>query len=186
LHYGPQVSRWIGGGFTFKTSDGARRFDGFKSAVEVHDAVHDVFRAAFEERARLGYSGLAPFEGYLFIIAKNVVLRRLRIQDRSRPLEEGQAEALPSAEASPEERVMREEQVLVVRAFLATLPEEDRRFVELRFSEQLPQNTVGDRLGWSRKRVRIKEDDVRERLVRFLKQRRGSAERWEVSHEGPR
>ena len=54
-----------------------QRFDGFRSAVDVHDVVHEVFRRAFEPRAREAYSGLTPFPGYLFVITRNVVLRRL-------------------------------------------------------------------------------------------------------------
>jgi RNA polymerase sigma factor (sigma-70 family) len=175
-HYAPAVARWVQGGFTFRSQEGERRFDGFRSAVDAHDAIHEVFRAVFEGSARSSYSGLTPFEGYLFVTTRNVVLKRLRVRDRDRPIESAVMEEVPSNEPSPEERVQREEEVQMVRAFLATLDDEERSFVELRFVEQLPQNTVGDRLGWSRKKVRIKEAAVRQALIRFLKRRRGSRE----------
>lgn len=186
-HYGPSVARWVSGGFGFKTQEGDRRFDGFRSAVDVHDTIHEVFRAVFEARARQAYSGLTPFEGYLFVTTKNVVLRRLRIKDRDRPVEKEVFESIPSNEPSPEDRVAKEEEVLQVRAFLAGLPNEDRHFVELRFMEQLSQNDVAEKLGWTRKKVRLRETSVRESLVRFFKRQRGTKEIVEeVAHDSPR
>lgn len=185
-HYAPGVSRWVTAGFTFRTKDGDRRFDGFRAAVDQHDVVHEVFRAAFEPRAREAYSGLTPFEGYLFIITRNVVLRRLKLAERDRPIDAEQLEAMPAPDPSPEERVAREQEVLVVRAFLSTLSEEERTFVDLRFNEQRPQVEVGAQLGWSRKKVRIQEAAVRERLIRFLKRRRGTEDLKEVAHDEAR
>jgi RNA polymerase sigma-70 factor (ECF subfamily) len=174
--HGPDVARWVGGGFSFKSGDGRQRFDGFRSAVDVHDVVHEVFRRAFEPRAREAYSGLTPFPGYLFVITRNVVLRRLDKGRREEGLDDASLEALVSDHDSPEERVMRDDEVRMVREFLATLTEDERRFAELRFTEQRAQADVGGALGWTRKKVRLAEESIRERLVRFMLRRRGTRE----------
>ena len=171
-----QVARWASGGFSFRSGEERRRFDGFRSAVDVHDVVNEVFRTVFEERARVAYSGLTPLEGYIFVITRNIILRRLKIMDRDRPIDVDSIEALPSEELAPDERIAREEEVTMVREFLATLGEEEQRFVSLRFSEDRPQNEVGDQLGWSRKKVRLQETSIRASLTRFMLRRRGTRE----------
>ncbi len=172
-----RVARWATAGFVFTSGAERHRFDGFRSAVDVHDVVHEVFRAVFEERARQAYSGLAPFEGYLFVVTKNVVVRRLSKIRRELPVDVATLESLESEQEGPEERAVREQEVTMVREFLATLTEEERRFAELRFSEQRPQAEVGGALGWTRKKVRREEETLRERLVRFMLRRRGRGER---------
>lgn len=182
----PMVSRWISGGFSFPTREGTGQFAGFRSAVDQHDAIHEVFRSVFEERARAAYSGLSPFESYLFVVTRNVVIKRLRRLHRDRPVEVEVLEGVPSPDPSPEEQIGREQEVTIVRSFLSTLAEEDRAFIELRFTEQLPQATVGERLGWSRKKVRLKEASLRESLARFLRRRRTAHELKEEAHDGAR
>lgn len=186
VHHGKDVARWAAGGFTFKSGAETRRFDGFRSAVDVHDVVHEVFRAVFEERARSSYSGLTPFGGYLFVVTKNVVMKRLRREDRTRPLEPETLEEVPTEGATPEEHTLKEEELGMVREYLATLSEEERRFVELRFGDDLPQIEVGGALGWTRKKVRIKETTIRQGLMRFLLRKRGTKELGEVQHDGAR
>jgi hypothetical protein len=44
VHHGKDVARWAAGGFTFKSGTETRRFDGFRSAVDVHDVVHSLPR----------------------------------------------------------------------------------------------------------------------------------------------
>jgi RNA polymerase sigma factor (sigma-70 family) len=186
-HYAPIVARWVTRGFSYATSEGRTRFRGLTSAVDVHDAIHEVFRAVFDAPARTSYSGLQPFEGYLFVITKNCVLRSLGARsyvfERSA---EDLDESFPADAPTPEEAVAREEERSVVREYLATLGAEEKRFVELRFEEQLPQEKVGKALRWSRKKVRLKEGAIRAGLLRFLKRRRGTAEVREVLHDGAR
>jgi RNA polymerase sigma factor (sigma-70 family) len=186
-HYAPKVAGWVTRGFMYTTKDGRERFRGLGSAVDVHDAIHEVFRAVFDTPARTSYSGLQPFESYLFVITKNHVLGKLGakahlFERTSADLEE----AIASEEPSPEEIVAREEERKVVRGYLATLSEEELRFVDLRFTEQLPQEKVGEALGWTRKKVRLKEAAIRSGLTRYLKRQRGTSEVREVLHDGAR
>ena len=83
----------------------------------MHDVVHEVFRAVFEERARTSYSGLTPFGGYLFVVTKNVVMKRLRREDRTRPLEPETLEEVPTEGATPEAIVSRLEAAVGRRDF---------------------------------------------------------------------
>lgn len=183
--YAPRVSGWVAGGFAFTSGSERRRFDGFRSAADVHDVVHEVFRRAFEAKARTAYSGLKPFDGYLFVIMRNAVLSRVKRTSLS-TCSIDEARELESDEPSPEERVASEEDRAKVRAFLATLTEEERRFAELRFVERLAQVEVGERLGMTRKKVRRTETAIRGALVRHLLRGRGTLEIEEAAHEGAR
>jgi RNA polymerase sigma factor (sigma-70 family) len=184
-HYAPRVAAWVTRGFNYKTKAGVRSFSGLRSAADIHDAIHETFRAAFEERARDSYSGLAAYEGYLFAITKNVILKKLGARDVAITTDAELAE-LPSKDPSPEELVACEEEKKIVRDFLAGVSEEERSFIDLRFTEQLSQNAVAEKLGWGRKKVRIVEESIRRSLTRFLKRARGSAEVKEVLHDDAR
>ena len=178
-HYAPHVARWISGGFDYLSGGQRVRFRGFSSPYDQHDLIGEVFRLAFEERARLGYSGVKPFEGYLFAITRNAVLKR--IGAREPPLADEDAIAsVPAPDPSPEESVAREEERALVHRFLDELSEEERSFVEIRFHEQRSQIEVAEALGWSRKKVRIGEDSIRQKLTRFLKRARGTSELMEA------
>ncbi len=180
--YASQVARWVEGGFTFSARQGPQRFRGFRSAADTHDALQEIFRTAFEERARLAYSGLKPYEGYLFAITKSVVLRKLRLDARALISDDVSTDTISSTAPNPEEVLANGERQLQVRAYLITLSDQDRKFVDLRFVEQRPQEQVADVLGWSRKKVRLKEAAVRVGLIRHMKRQRGSLDRDEVFH----
>jgi RNA polymerase sigma factor (sigma-70 family) len=179
-HYGPRVARWVSAGFDYLAGGQRVRFRGFSSPYDQHDAIGEVFRIAFEERSRLNYSGVKPFEGYLFAITRNAVLKRIGQHDRSVSDEDAIASA-PALDPSPEEKVAQAEEQALVRRFLGELSEEERAFVELRFSEQLPQLEVAEALGWTRKKVRIREETIRQKLTRFLKRARGTSELVEAA-----
>ncbi len=183
-HYAPRVARWITGGFDYVARGQRVRFRGFSSPYDQHDAISEIFRLAFEERARLGYSGVKPFEGYLFAITKNAVLKRIGVRERS--LGDDALAGMAAPDPSPEETVAREEERAIVRRFLEELSEEDRSFVDIRFTEQHSQLEVAEALGWSRKKVRIREESIRQRLTRFLKRTRGKNEVLEALHDEAR
>jgi RNA polymerase sigma factor (sigma-70 family) len=173
-HYAPRVARWITGGFDYVAGGERVRFRGLASPYDQHDLIGEIFRLVFEERARLGYSGVKPFEGYLFAITKNAVLKRIGAREPS--VTEEVLATIPAPDPSPEESVAREEERALVRRFLEELSEEERAFVELRFVEQRSQLEVAGALSWTRKKVRIREDAIRQKLTRFLKRTRGSSE----------
>jgi RNA polymerase sigma-70 factor (ECF subfamily) len=174
-HYSPRVARFLAGGFGVGSE---RRFDGLRDRFDLHDAVAETFRKAFEERARLAYDGLGPYEVYLKTIARNLVIDRLR---RTAPESLGAAadqlaaaEALPgraSEEAlSPEQRYQRAELSALLQRFLGGLPRDEARLVSLRFEEGLSQESLAEHMGKSRRWVRDTEVELRRRLLTHLRE----------------
>ncbi len=159
-------------GFSFDSRGRAMRFSGFDSRFELHDALQETFRRAFESRARRSYDGLRPYGPWLSTIARNVVLREFRRRERlfveldGAALEAG-AEGEPAAE-NPERALDRERVRKLVREFLETLAPEERGLLELRFVEGVAQREAAERLGLGRQRLRTREAKLRERLIRFL------------------
>ncbi len=182
-HYGPMVARWVTEGFSFQTRGNKERFRGFQSPADVHDAIHEVFLKAFEERARTQYSGLKPFKGYLFVIARNVILRRLRIQRPEVQAAPEELEGRASFDPSPEELIATKQMRATVQTFLETLSDDDQRLLHLRFQERHSQLQTAKEMGWSRKKVRLRETALRLKLTRYLKRKRGSLESTEMVHE---
>ncbi|MDQ2655439.1 MAG: sigma-70 family RNA polymerase sigma factor [Chloroflexota bacterium] len=74
----------------------------------------------------------ASFRAWLFTIAHNVIVDHYRARRQVAPIAE--AAHVPTAEPSPEERLLRDEAGSTVRALLATLPAEQRQILELRLA----------------------------------------------------
>ena len=51
-HYSPGVQRFLRNGFTFRSGGGHCYFKGIKTNDDLNVAVQEVFRRAFEDRAR--------------------------------------------------------------------------------------------------------------------------------------
>jgi RNA polymerase sigma factor (sigma-70 family) len=164
-------------GFTFESHGRAHRFVGYGSAFELHDALHETFRRAFEPRARMGYDGIRPYGAYLRTIARNVVLRAFRRREQAFPeigegeLDERAAGPWSSVAPDPEREVGREQVAALVREFMATLSPEDRRLLTLRFVEGRSQRDAAQALGLGRQQVRTRESKLREQLVDHLHRR---------------
>ena len=175
--HGDEVARMLRHGFTFSSGGRSHRFAGYGSAFDLQDALHDVFRAAFEPKARQGYDGLRPYGPYLRTIARNVVLQRFRRSSAVfQPLDEATqgAAGLESPEApasSPESRVHDSQVRELVLAFLADLAPEDRALVQARFVDGLSQRDAAERLGLGRQQIRARELKVRRRLLAYLRRR---------------
>jgi RNA polymerase sigma-70 factor (ECF subfamily) len=167
-HYCEVIARYLEQGFLFESAGQQLRFDGLRHRDELHDAVAETFRRAFEERARLAYDGLKPYESYLRAIARNLVLDRLRGRSPSTIGEEATAE-LADRRASPEELAQRQELARLLELFGNTLDAVEGRFVTLRFEEGLSQQEVAARLKRTRRWVRRTEIDLRRRLLRHLR-----------------
>ncbi len=175
-HYADPVARYLQRGFVFESQGRPLRFDGLPSRHDLHDFVFETFRRAFEERARLAYDGLGPYERYLRTISRNLVIDALRSSHqrlRSVPLEEGQATASaepgPALPEQPEQAALRAELRALLLQVLEQLTVEERQLVALRFDEGLAQEEVAQRLGRTRRWVRTAEEKIRGRLLRHLK-----------------
>lgn len=133
------------------------------------DLVQEVFVKAFGERARQAYDGLRPYEPYLLQIARNLLVDRARRSGREVLAgDETQEEPLSPLETSLERQMhfgrLREATV----GFLASLSEEEQRFVDLRFVQELSQYEVSTAMGLTRRRVRTLEKRAQDGLATYL------------------
>jgi RNA polymerase sigma factor (sigma-70 family) len=177
-HYAPSLTRWLASGFVYATATGPQRFAGLQSRFDLHDAVAETFRRAFEERSRLAWDGLSAYESYLRGIARNFVIDLLRARGHEAVapgafadagLLDDAAVATAAPPPSPEEAARRGEVARLTAGFLDGLSTEERRFVTLRFEEGRTQLEVAARLRSTRRRVRSLEAAIRRRLAAHLR-----------------
>jgi RNA polymerase sigma-70 factor (ECF subfamily) len=169
-----QIARHLRFGFAFEAAGRAHRFVGFASGFDLHDALHETFRRAFEPRARLGYDGLRPYGPYLKTIARNVVLRGFRAQRRRFVELDETAGAVVDADLgprgdSPEAAVGRAQVQQIVQEFIAQLPDEERDLLRVRFIDGKSQRDAADELGLGRQQLRSREAKVRRRLLAYMR-----------------
>jgi RNA polymerase sigma-70 factor (ECF subfamily) len=164
-------------GFAFESRGRRRHFVGYRSPHDLHDALHETFRRAFEPGARQAYDGIRPYAPYLRTIARNFVLGEFRRRealfvdveqggklDETTPLH---VEPAPSPEGAVASQQVRE----LVQDFLQGLPTQERQLLNLRFVEGLSQRDAAEQLGLGRQRLRGRENKLRRKLVRFLRER---------------
>ncbi len=185
--YAARVVALLRGGFSFSSQGATFRFAGYRSALELQEAVQEVFARAFSPAARQGYSGLRPFEPYLLGIARNLVIDDFRRRRRELALftPEGQDDALDRIDPahlehapisawtqqrrSPEQALLQRELEALVASFVASLEGEHRTLTDLLFIQRRPQREVADLMGVDRNHVRKLAREVRLKLLRALK-----------------
>lgn len=176
-----EVTRQLRYGFAFQAAGRHHRFVGCRSAFELHDALHETFRRAFEPSARARYDGLRPYGPYLRAIARNVVLRGFRAREVQFPevrgpdgaggeASGGPIEIVDEGSQSPEQHVGRAQVRAVVQRFLETLPASDRRLLQVRFVDGKSQRDAAEVLGLGRQQIRTREAKLRQQMLRFLRE----------------
>jgi len=185
LHYGKAVYALLKNGFSFSAQGRWQRFRGCASAHDAEELMQEIFRKAFEERARMAYDGLRPYGAYLSTIARNHVLDELRrarhrlevlecqeadADDDSSPLDEA-----ADLERGPEELAMEQQLYAMVRAFREGLDPTERQVFDLRFGEEQEQEPCAEALGLSVYKVRKLERRMRKRLLGLM-QKQGHLE----------
>jgi RNA polymerase sigma factor (sigma-70 family) len=176
-HYVRQVDALIRRGFYI--AEKSVSIPGVHSAAEHLEHVQEVFVRAFTEAARLAYNALKLYRPYLLRIGKNLLVDRARKIDRHVL---GKIDDLHQTLASLPDDALTLGQELdndpewqsaaaATREFIATLPETERKFVELRFVLRQSQSDAGAALNLTRKQVRRKEELIRESLRTFLSAR---------------
>jgi RNA polymerase sigma-70 factor, ECF subfamily len=180
--YVKDVVRFLTRGFAFESEGRPLSFRGFRGGYEVEAAVQEVFRRAFEERARLAYDGIHPYRPYLLRIARNAVINDLKSRQPilfrfrvGRPviIESDSASALDpdlisSPERSPEEVLESEEVAKLVDTFKRTLDERGLGVFRCRFEEGLSAEEAGRRLRLTRSQVRTTESKVRASFLEHM------------------
>ena len=181
-HYVADVTRFLTRGFTFESQGRASAFRGFAGGYEVEAAVQEIFRRAFEDKARLAYDGLRPYRPYLLRIARNAVLNDLKAKQpilfryrQGRPVvldapteAEEALERIAVAERSQEQRLEAEEVARLVAAFKASLSERERGVFQQRFEGGLSAEKAAQALGLTRSQIRTTEDKLRQRFLAHM------------------
>ena len=148
---------------------------------EAEDVTQQVFVRAFEALPRYERRS-QPFRAWLFTIARNLAMTRLRQRERSEPVAPDvlaeQQEAEPAEETLSALSWLTDRELVM---FVERLPLAQRQVLALRYMLDLPTKEIAAMLGRSNDDVRMLEH----RAVRFLEGRltaigRGSA------HERPR
>lgn len=179
--YVREVASFLRAGFMYSLDGRPTYFPGLRSPFELESTVQEVFARAFAPQARERYDGLRPYVGFLFGIARNVVLdevrRRARRGETVEPVEvleqhgvAAAAVAAAHAESSPEQSIDEQRARQLVNAFLdQECDERDRRLYELRYDHDLSQEAAAQEAGLTRIQLRRWETRFRERLLRYLK-----------------
>jgi RNA polymerase sigma-70 factor, ECF subfamily len=179
-HYVSDVTRFLMRGFTFTSGGRLCSFRGFRGGYEIEGAIQEVFRRAFEDRARLAYDGINPYRPYLFRIARNLVINDLKAKEpilfRFRagqavvlePAEEELPEALPAPSRSPEEELEIREVAKLVAAFKSELTVRELGVFERRFEKGLSAEKAAAELSLTRSQVRTTETKLRERFLKHM------------------
>jgi RNA polymerase sigma-70 factor (ECF subfamily) len=119
--------------------------------VAGQDAAAETFADAFKGIARFEQTG-APFEAWLYTIARRRIVDQIRVRARH-----DHAELSPDDTAQPSFGGHESSVVdgLLLRALISRLPESERDVVELRFMEDLDVEQTAMRLGKQPGAVRV-------------------------------
>lgn len=147
-------------------------FSALRSAVELENAIVEVFARAFEPRARQVYDGQRPYEHFLMGIARNYLLELGRNRETPTGLEiSEEADIALSLEHTDVHEALEDREVtLLMRDFRAQLSEEERRLFDVRYVEGVPQSPAAERLGQTRIQLRRREHKLRLRVLEYLNQ----------------
>ena len=192
LQYSPGVHRFLRNGFTFRSGGGHCYFKGIKIEDELNVAVQEVFRRAFEERARNAYNGINSFSNWVLAIGRNMVINKFRNreiafsdyiskgsgEDRSHIAAMDSAVSSVSATysgilyaqapGSQDDNYEKSELKGLIGEFMKEITEEDRQLLVLRFIENISQEDAANVMGSTRMKVRTAEQKLRRRLRAFL------------------
>lgn len=105
---------------------------------------------------------------WIFTIARNLRIDRVRREVRWQELTEEQAEAIPSDDPAPDDRVSERQRQVRVQAVLADLPADQREVVTLAFIDGLSHSEIAGQLslplGTVKSRMRLAYQKVRDAL----------------------
>lgn len=158
-------------GFSFDSGGRRHLFKPLTHPAEREDAIQEVFLRAFSPGARLAYDGINPYRNYLFTIARNLVIDRLRARERDEASPPEPAE--PSGDegpARPDAGLDREELAAQCSMFLASLEPVERKLFEARFREGLSIEVTARELKLTEYEVKRSEKTLKKRFFLAMKQ----------------
>jgi RNA polymerase sigma factor (sigma-70 family) len=164
FHYVDDIAAIVRHGFSVPAT--GARVRGVSDEQTQRDVVQEVFARAFAPRARDAYDGLRPYGPYLRRIARNLMIDRARAEDHTMALDDDVEIAVEPEPAEDAEWIaLRRE----TAAYVAGLPAQLQRLVELRFERELSQEDAARELGVSRRRVRTLEARIQRGLRKLIR-----------------
>jgi len=187
-HYFPGVTAFLRKGFTFRSAKGNFFFKGIHDPGELKSGVQEVFRRAFEERARRSYNGVNSFTNWVLAIGRNMVINGFRnreiafsdyiaaTDERSHltvmddeVTEEFSGVLYGQQQKAQDSQMEHDEIHTLMTRFMKELTESDQKLLLLRFVEGLGQEEVAERLASTRMKIRTAEARLRSRLRAFMR-----------------
>ncbi|MEO1482945.1 MAG: sigma-70 family RNA polymerase sigma factor [Myxococcota bacterium] len=187
-HYVPGVTAFLRKGFTFRSGRGHFYFKGIQDPNELKSAVQEVFRRAFEEKARTSYNGVNSFTNWVLAIARNMVINKFRNREiafsdyisagdgRSHlkvmddEVTEEFTGLLYGQPTQSQDQLMEHSELKgLMASFMSELTEHDRQLLILRFAEGKGQEETANLLSSTRMKVRTAEAKLRSRLRAYLR-----------------
>lgn len=188
-HYVKGLSHFLQKGFSFRSGERFFYFKGYRSPFDLHNSVQEVFRRAFEERARLSYNGINSYSNWILAIARNMVINGFRDREIAfSQFEEKRGDGegggrnwdneiteefsgiLYGSAGEKQDTAMESAQLKqLMDRFMAQLSEEDRELVRHRFTEGLGQEEAAKEMQSTRMKVRTQEAKIKRRLIAFLR-----------------
>lgn len=182
-HYHRGVLSFLRKGFSFRSGTGHFYFKGIQDVNELQNAVQEVFRRSFEDRARASYNGVNSFTNWVLAIGRNMVINQFRnreiaFSDYISPSDERGHLTIMDDEITeefsgilygrpsrPQDTQFENNELKgLMDEFTGDLSEQDQRILALRFAEGLGQEETAKALGSTRMKVRTAESRLRNRL----------------------
>jgi RNA polymerase sigma factor (sigma-70 family) len=169
--YAPIVATAVRAGIRFTAGDGeVMRIGQDLMEHDVELIVQETFVRAFAESARASYDGVRSFKLWVLTIARNLVIDLAREKWRGVAVPFESVDRFASDDPAPDETVEENELRRLVDAFAAALEEPDRSVYRLRYEEQKNVRETGVALAMTEIRVRRREAQLRDRLLRYLRE----------------
>ena len=186
-HYSPGVTRFLRQGFTFRSKGSHCYFKGIKLDDDLRSAVQEVFRRAFEDRARNAYNGINSFSNWVLAIGRNMVINGFRNREISfssyistkdtrshlavmdDAVTEDYTGVLYGRQTRGQEMTVEHTELKgLIDRFMEELNPDERQLLLLRFVEGKAQEDTAKAIGSTRMKVRTSETKLRRRLRAFL------------------
>ena len=132
------------------------------------DALQETRRRVYENLVREKFRGLSSLRTYIAQTAKFVCIEMLRAKIRHRA-DDIDAMELGDSSEGPEQQLLDDERVLLLKKALARLPERCRVLFEMIFREELRYDIIAERLGVAEGTVKSRASRCRAMLTRELR-----------------
>jgi RNA polymerase sigma-70 factor (ECF subfamily) len=118
--------------------------------ADVEDLTARTFEKAWRARDRYRRD-VAGFVTWLLTIARNVAIDHLRAHRRHEPLD--RAAAVPSLDATPEQRALQNSEAQRLAALLATLSSRERELIAMKYGAEMTNRAIARATGLSESNV---------------------------------